>query len=349
MNAKYNIIGLMSGTSLDGLDIVKCTYIKKKKWTFNLEHWETITYSDYWRERLTNLHLKSEKEIIHADIEYGFFLGEKVKDFCKKYKCKADYVSSHGHTIFHNPSMKHSLQIGNGSSILKSSGINCINNFRELDVNNDGQGAPLVPIGDLLLFNKYKYCLNLGGFANISKKNKDHIIAFDICPVNYILNHYTKILGHEYDINGSISMKGKINNQLLIDLNNIDFYRKNNPKSLSREWVELKLFPIIKLHKIPIEDILKTYIEHIALQIGKHLKNKEVLITGGGTFNLSLINRIKHYSSSKIIIPKKEIIEFKEAIIFGLLGVLKLRNEINCLSSVTGAKKDSSSGDIYIK
>ena len=350
MNTEYHIIGLMSGTSLDGLDIVKCIFKKEKKWSYIVEKYQTIEYSVFWEEKLKNLHKKDKKEITKCGIEYGKYLGVKVNEFLKKNNLKTDYISSHGHTIFHDPKNQYTLQIGDGQSILNSTNITIINNFRELDISLFGEGAPLVPIGDLHLFNKYKYCLNLGGFANISeKKAENNIIAFDICAVNFVLNMLSNKLGYKYDNKGKISQGGGINKLLLDQLNNLDFFKNKGAKSLGREWVETNIFPLLEKTTISIEDKMRTFTEHIAIQIGKYLKNKSVLVTGGGVYNDFLIERVKYYSNSEIIIPKTETIDFKEAIIFAFLGVLKLRNENNCLSSVTSAIRDCSGGEIFKK
>lgn len=350
MNTEYHIIGLMSGTSLDGLDIVKCIFKKEKKWSYIVEKYETIEYSVFWEEKLKNLHKKDTKEITKCGIEYGKYLGVKVNDFLKKNNLKTDYISSHGHTIFHDPKNQYTLQIGDGESILNTTNITTINNFRELDISLFGEGAPLVPIGDLHLFNKYKYCLNLGGFANISeKKAENNIIAFDICVVNFVLNMLSNKLGYKYDNKGQISQGGGINKLLLDQLNKLDFFKNKGAKSLGREWVETDIFPLLEKTTISIEDKMRTFTEHIAIQIGKYLRNKSVLVTGGGVYNDFLIERIKYYSNSEIIIPKTETIDFKEAIIFAFLGVLKLRNENNCLSSVTSAIRDCSGGEIFKK
>ena len=350
MNKEYHIIGLMSGTSLDGLDIVKCKFSWKNFWEFDLEYFETMEYSNYWIKKLGNLHQRTKEEIENCNKEFGKYLGECVVRFLDKNQTKTDYISSHGHTIFHNPENNYTLQIGDGKTISNLTKITTINNFRQLDVELGGQGAPLVPIGDLELFSNYKYCLNLGGFANISEKiSKNHIIAFDICAVNFVLNNLSSQIGKSYDKGGEISKNGEIDVELFKELNSLNFLKEVHPKSLGREWVEEFIYPILQRNTSSIENKLRTFVEHIAYQIGKHLKDGEVLITGGGAFNSFLIERIENYSNSNIIIPKKEIIDFKEAIIFAFLGVLKLEDKTNCLSSVTGAKRDCSGGDIYLK
>lgn len=346
MNGKYHIIGIMSGTSLDGVDIVKCCFQRGSKWKYTIEYPETIPYTTSWKRKLQNLHQKSKSEIKDTDIKYGKLLSKIILDYINKYNIKCDYIASHGHTIFHDPERGHTLQVGDGQTIYNSTNITTINNFRELDILRGGQGAPLVPVGDLLLFPNYKYCLNLGGFANISIKNKK-IIAFDICAVNFVLNLLTRKINKDYDDRGEISRSGKINKKLLEELNNLNFFKRPYPKSLSREWVDQKIIPILDKYHIPLNNKLCTLCEHIAFQIGKFLKNKSVLVTGGGVHNEYLIERIEYYSKCKIIIPDNNLIDFKEAIIFAFLGVLRITNNINCFSSVTGAETDSSCGDIY--
>ena len=258
---------------------------------------------------------------------------------------QVDFIASHGHTIFHQPENNYTLQIGCGKTISQTTKITTINDFRSLDVYLNGQGAPLVPIGDLLLFPKHKYCINLGGFANISIKKNEKIIAFDICPANIVLNDICKKIGIGYDCNGDIAREGKIVPTLLQQLNKLDFYIKKAPKSLGREWVEEHISPILKNHKP--EDLICTFCEHIAIQIGKFLADESALFTGGGVFNSFLIERITFHSKSKILIPNKELIEFKESLIFAFLGVLRIRNEINCIQSVTGADRDNCGGHIH--
>jgi len=342
-NVKYRVLGVMSGTSLDGIDLAICTFTKNKKWKFKINKSETLKYTDYWQKTLANLHTQSKKIIMQTDIEYGKFIGGAINTFLVNEK--VDFISSHGHTIFHQPKNKYTLQIGNGKTIAKVTGTTTINDFRSLDVSLNGQGAPLVPIGDLHLFPDYKYCVNLGGFSNISIKEKNTIVAFDICPVNIVLNKICSILDIEYDNNGDIARKGKLIPKLLQQLNQLRFYKKSPPKSLGREWVEKHINPLIK-DKEP-EDSLHTFCEHIAIQIGSFIKHESALFTGGGVFNSFLMERIQHHSSSNIIIPSNTMINFKETLLFGFIGVLKARNEVNCLQSVTGAERDNCGGVIH--
>ena len=333
----------MSGTSLDGVDLAICSFTKNKNWHYKIERSTTIKYSRYWLETLSNLHKKPEKIINEIDLKYGDLLSKLCNKFLKNEKI--DYISSHGHTIFHQPENNFTLQIGNGNVISKNTKKITISNFRNLDVSLKGQGAPLVPVGDKLLFRKYKYCVNLGGFANVSIKKNNEIIAFDICPVNIILNYFSNLKGRAYDLNGCMAQTGNLAPDLLKKLNSLQFYSKRHPKSLSREWVEKNIIPLIK-NNIKIEDVLHTLCEHIGIQIGKLLTDKEAFFSGGGVFNTYLLSRIKFYSKSKIIIPDKLSIEFKEALIFAFLGVLRARGEVNCLQSVTGAIKDNCGGEV---
>jgi anhydro-N-acetylmuramic acid kinase len=346
----YNVIGVMSGTSLDGLDICYCSFSisKNKKWTYKINTATTIGISLELKTKLKNAITFSGLELAILNNEMGNFIGHSINQFIREHNINSiDFISSHGHTIFHQPEKKLTLQIGNGANISSITKYPVICDFRTSDLALNGNGAPLVPIGDQLLFAEYDYCLNLGGIANISYQEKERI-AFDICPANMILNKLANELGKEYDKNGDFAKSGKIDNTLLVELNSIEYYQKSHPKSLGFEWVEQNIFPILKNYEISIEDKLRTFTEHIAQQISKQLKkDSTLLITGGGAFNHFLIQRLKKISDIKIIIPPDEIINFKEALLFGFLGVLRSRNEINSLKSVTGARFDNIGGCIY--
>lgn len=344
------IIGLMSGTSLDGLDIVYVEFDKKEFKKFKIIHSETIKYSLVWESKLREGVYKSKQELEVLDNEYAVLLSEKISDFIAKHVItEIDFIASHGHTILHQPDEGYTLQIGNGEVISRQINQKVICDFRTQDVKYGGQGAPLVPIGDELLFSEYDACLNLGGFANVSYISEGKRIAFDICPVNIVLNHYVKQLGFDYDDKGKIASRGEIHQELLKSLNELLFYKKEYPKSLGLEWVQEQVFPLIDSFNLGVNVILRTFVEHIAIQLSNSLKDqKEVLITGGGVFNSFLITRVSFLSSVKITIPSEEIINYKEALIFAFLGLLRSDNQVNCLSSVTGANKDHSSGSIFM-
>ena len=339
----------MSGTSVDGLDICYVSFDNNDPSKYEIIDCETIDYDDNLKTKLKNVIEMDNDQIKQIDKEFGEFIGLNVLKFIKKNTLyKADLISSHGHTVFHEPEFNKTLQIGNGEIINKITKIKTVNNFREQDIQLGGQGAPLVPIGDKLLFDDYKYCLNLGGFTNISVKDSRKIYAYDICPLNTVLNHYANKLGYECDLGGKLSKKGVINIDLFNELNDLDYYKKSYPKSLGLEFVIENIFPITEKYKIKEVDILATYIEHASFQIKRNIDNgSKVLLTGGGTFNNNLIKALNHDSKINFIIPDKTIINYKESLIFALLGYLKINGKVNCLRSVTGASNDHSSGDIY--
>jgi len=283
--------------------------------------------------------------------DYTTLLASIISAFIEKHQREnLDAVCSHGHTILHQPQNGFTLQIDNLPEIAILIRQTVVCDFRVQDVKLGGQGAPLVPIGDRILFSEYDYCMNLGGFSNVSFEQNSERIAFDISPVNTVLNFYANQLGLNYDDKGKLSRTGDINENLLKELNSLNFYKLKFPKSLSFEFVKEFFLPIIESYKISIEDKLRTFTEHAALQTALALPNKKgrVFITGGGAYNDFIIDRIQSYlPEMEIVIPSSKILEFKEALIFALLGVLKLRDEINVLSSVTGAKMDHSSREIY--
>jgi len=352
IKSKYNVIGVMSGTSLDGVDLVYITFDYNKKWTFKINKSETVPYSNFWNDILSNLIHHNLNDLKRIDLDYTIYLAQVINNFIAKHQVRPiDAICSHGHTALHQPDKGLTFQIGNLKQIAELTNQMVVCDFRIQDVAFGGQGAPLVPIGDQLLFSEYDFCLNLGGFTNISFKNNNRRIAFDICPVNIVLNYYSNKIGLEFDTNGEIASEGTIDASLLNELNSLKFYQLDYPKSLGLEWVNSKIKPIIDSSKLEVCDILRTVVEHVAIQINSVLQqqaNSSVLITGGGTYNTFLINRLKSLCQNEIIIPSEDIIEYKEALIFGFLGVLKLRDEVNCLSSVTGASNDHSSGIIHI-
>ena len=349
MKSKYNIIGLMSGTSLDGLDIAHCTFnLLDNKWHYEINHAETVKYSPEWILRLSNLETQSALELAKTNMEFGNLLGYSCFNFIQKKKISVDFISSHGHTIFHQPALGLTYQIGSGASIAARSKLPVVCDFRSLDIALKGQGAPLVPIGDRLLFPEHTYRLNLGGFANISYEDENTTLAFDICPANMACNYLSGLLNKEYDESGEIARSGDINHLLLEDLNNLIFYTLSHPKSLGKEWFLEVFKPVLDRFSISINDKLRTVNEHVALQICKQIKkNGNILITGGGAYNTFLIERIKTYSKFEIIIPSPNIVEYKEALIFAFLGLLRWQGRANCLKSVTGAISDNVGGAIY--
>lgn len=347
----YNVIGVMSGTSLDGVDLCLSSFQFETKWKFQISAAQTVKYSEQWKSRLRTAIDLNSKELKELNEDYTRLLADLIQPFVEVHShTTIDAICSHGHTIIHQPDQGKTFQIGNLPTLSTYLKQTIVCDFRTQDVALGGQGAPLVPIGDALLFSDYDYCLNLGGFANISFDQNNKRIAFDICPVNIVLNHYVSSMGMAYDSEGQIAAKGTVCKPLLKELNALKFYTLEPPKSLGLEWVQSEILPLIETYQLEVPTVLRTMIEHCALQLSKVLKKNHLikgLITGGGVFNTFLIQRISDLYGYDLPKADPQIIEFKEALIFGFLGILKLRNEPNCLQSVTGAKHDHSSGAIY--
>ena len=347
----FNVIGVMSGTSLDGVDIVYVKFIQNESWSFKIINSKTYKYEDSTADILNDISKKSLEEIKEIDVVYSKMLAKIINEFIDEFSInKIDFVSSHGHTAIHDPSNLITYQMGNLSTLSTEINQKVICDFRVQDVKLGGEGAPLVPVGEKYLFHEYDSFINLGGFANISNHVGESLIAYDICPVNIVLNNLSKKIGKDYDNKGSIASSGKIILNLYHELEKLEYYKSSPPKSLGIEWVDANIFPLInKYFDYPIEDLLNTLSNHIADQISNNLKEIDrVLVTGGGTYNDYLIDIIRSKTNSEIIIPSKNIIEFKEALIFAFLGVLRYLNINNCYSSVTGASKDHCSGKIFL-
>ena len=344
----YRVLGLMSGTSLDGLDMALCHFQEEnEKWSYQIEKAVTVPYSKHWKRKLEQAHTLNAFQLIEFHNEFGRNLGKSIQQHFSPETY--DFIASHGHTVFHQTDMQLTLQIGNGACIAAQTGKTCINDFRTLDVALNGQGAPLVPIGDRLLFSDYDYCLNLGGIANISYEENGKRKAFDICPVNMPFNFLcSKYLNIPFDKNGTLAKSGQIDQSLLTQLSALSYYKQEAPKSLGREWFEDKFMPILEKSEASLNNKLRTLIEHICLEISKHISaDSKILVTGGGAHNAFLIQELQKKSKAQVIVPEKDIVDYKEALVFAFLGVLRFRNENNCLASVTGAEKDSCGGIIH--
>ena len=346
----------MSGTSLDGIDVAEIIFNVSENgtWSYKIISSETVSYVKGWKDKLQKAISFSEQKLTALNSEYTIYLAEVILEFISRKKIsKLDAVCSHGHTILHEPQKGVTLQIGNLLEIASLINQKVVCDFRVQDLDLGGNGAPLVPIGDRLLFSEYDYCLNLGGFANVSfeekiEQQKSKRVAYDVCPVNIVLNYLAEQKGYSFDESGNLARGGKLSKKLFQQLNDLPFYTMNPPKSLGLEWVKNEVFPLLKSPAISIEDQLHTITEHVAFQLSNQFKkDSNILVTGGGAYNSYLIERTNNYKKINLIIPPAELIEFKEALIFALLGILKLRNENNCLKSVTGAKKDHSSGVIF--
>lgn len=352
MIESYTLSGLMSGSSLDGVDLAWCEFEwDGREWRYRLLEAETIPYEAELRTKLLEACNWSHEKISLLDIELGEHYARLLNDFHQRLGKVPAYIASHGHTILHEPEKGITLQAGNGRVMADRTGITVINDFRSEDVAQGGEGAPLVPIGDKLLFSQYDGCLNLGGFANISSENKEGVrIAYDLCPANMALNQVAGLMGLPYDRGGALAEQGSVHKDLLKTLNSLDFYHSPPPKSLGREWFLKNILPLLEKSDLSVPDLMATLAEHIAIQIASGIEQaamESVLITGGGALNQNLLKRLSNHSAARLVLPDEQLIHYKEALIFALLGVLRVRGEVNCLSSVTGGRRDLSAGRIY--
>lgn len=352
MSSAYKVIGLMSGTSLDGLDIACCRLtVSGRKWTYKILSAATVKYNGKWKKRLGEAYKLSGEELAKTDADFGEFMAAQVNHFTRAYRTgKIDLIASHGHTVFHQPEKGFTLQIGSGAALAAWTGITTVCDFRSGDVALGGQGAPLVPVGDKLLFSNYDACLNIGGIANISFERNKKRIAFDITAVNMVLNHFAQKKKLAYDRGGRLAAAGVVNWDLFNTLNALAYYKGFKSKSLGREWVEGFIIGAIEKRKLRVAGALATASEHAAFQVARTLNQfriKNVLVTGGGAYNTDFLKRVQAYTDCALIVPDDLTVQFKEALIFALLGVLRLRGEVNCLKAVTGARRDSVGGNLY--
>ncbi len=352
----YKVIGLMSGTSLDGLDLAYCHITKTlDRWAYGIEHTKSVDYTLEMKEKLKKSIFLTADELLIFNNTYGQWLGEQVKIFIKENDLHIDFIASHGHTTHHQPKNGLTYQIGSGQHLANESACKVVCDFRTNDVALGGQGAPLVPIGDQLFFGNYDFCLNLGGISNISFDKNDKRIAFDIGLANMILNHITQKIDLKYDKGGKLASTGKINSSMLHQLNALEYYKLPFPKSTGYEWFTQKVVPIIETTEDSIENLLHTSIHHLCEQIAIQIKanandtKSTLLVTGGGALNDFLIDTLKEKlgTNIEVVVPSKKLIENKEALVFALMGVLRIEKKINVLSSVTGAQRDSSSGIVF--
>ena len=380
-------IGLMSGSSLDGLDLCYVEFevnnqqstveskktVDKKPLTveYKIHQTECIEYTNEFRQRLRNAPDLSAFEFAKLHTELGNYFGKLTNNFIQKNKIEnLDFICSHGQTIFHQPNLGFTTQIGCGAQIAAQTNCKIICDLRTSDIANNGQGAPIVPIVEQYLFPDYKVFLNIGGIANIafhhpkSLKGTSKVIAYDVCAANTLLNYFAKQKGFDFDKDGNLARNGIVNNELLNKLNNINFCKQVAPKSLGSEHIFEDWIPLFSNYDISIEDKLATSVEHIAMQINQSMVNSQwsienennrpstidhrLLITGGGALNTFLVERIQHYSNLEVTVPDILTVQYKEALAMAFIGLLRMLEIPNCLASVTGAKKDVIGGAVYL-
>ncbi len=361
----YRAIGIMSGSSLDGLDIAFTEFQENAgKWNYEIMQADCYPYNHNWIEKLRSATSLNSVDYQLLHVEYGHYIGEQINRFIEENKLhyQAALISSHGHTTFHIPSKKMTAQLGDGASIAAETQLPVITDLRALDLAFGGQGAPIVPIGEKWLLGNFDFFLNLGGIANISFKS-DPYTAFDICAANRVLNMLINNEGKEYDDSGEMAKNGAINFELLQKLNGLDYYSQPYPKSLANDFGTGIVYPMILDTGCETRDALRTYVEHIVIQIKlaignwqlaiakPPIANRQLLVTGGGAFNTFLVNRLSEELKQlqiEVMVPDEKLIRYKEAMIMAFMGVLRWRQEYNVLSSVTGASRDSIGGALWI-
>ena len=389
----YKVIGLMSGSSLDGLDIAYVHLQERagsskqaaKNWEFELVHTACYSYTESWKQRLAAATQLSALEYQLLHVEYGHYLGEQVLRFIEEFglEYKVQLIVSHGHTTFHWPARQLTAQLGDGAAIAATTRVNVVSDLRAMDLALGGQGAPIVPIGEELLLPGYELFLNLGGIANVSKHGGDSegrgggsdggggFLAFDVCPANRVLNALAELERRPYDEGGALAASGKVDHQLLQQLNALPYYTMPFPKSLANEFGTEVVLPLIRQamgeRGLSTVDALRTYVEHIALQVARAVEAlgghgaaagdagaggagtaRRMLVTGGGAHNTYLVERLRHRLGFEVVVPEKSLVDYKEALIMALIGVLRWREENNVLASVTGARRDSIGGAVWI-
>ena len=356
----YRAIGLMSGSSLDGLDLVFAEFLHQGgTWSFEIKAADCLPYSAEWSERLRNATSLSAREYARLHADYGHFLGRSVNEFMEQHQLlyQIGLVSSHGHTTFHDPASGFTAQLGDGAAIAAETGLPVVSDLRNLDVAFGGQGAPIVPMGEKLLLREYSLFLNIGGIANLSI-NGEAYHAYDVCPANRVLNHLANGVGKDYDEGGALAATGTVNEALLNELNELPYYQRPFPKSLDNEFGIETIIPMIGRHCMATNDALRTYVEHIAVQVAKAVaahpaghSERQLLVTGGGALNRFLVNRLdERLRSTGVtpVVPDTSLVQYKEALIMAFLGVLRWRQENTVLASVTGASRDSIGGAVWI-
>lgn len=365
---KYKVIGLMSGSSLDGVDIAFCEFqVARKEGELVVQDWslqvaETIAFPERWYNRLYNLPSQNGLLFAKTHTYFGHFLGACVVDFIKNHQVEPDLIASHGHTVFHEPQNRMTIQIGDGAAIAATTGYTVVNNFRNQDIAIDGEGAPVAPIADKYLFAGHDFYLNLGGIANISCLLPNKVVAFDICPVNQLLNVLANQLGLEYDEGGAIAAKGALDPSLLATFNQAPFYQQNYPKSLDNNWVHTHLLSSIENNPSLIPNQLYTSVVHIAYQIAQSIlqiieqetlqkEQYSLFPTGGGVFNTFLMEQIQEACAKhnvNIVLPDPSVIQFKEAILMAWMGVMRMEEVPNVLRTVTGARRNTIGGAVHL-
>lgn len=342
---RYTALGVMSGSSLDGVDLALCSFtLQDEHWHFSIDDARTIPYTRAFQERLQAVMGGTALELARLDRDLGDLIGHACKELLDGRP--VDVIGSHGHTIYHKPDEGLTLQIGQGARIAAITGMPVIADFRTKDIALGGQGAPLVPLGEKLLFPEHRLFLNIGGICNIAWHQGDRVLGYDVCIGNQALNLLAGIEGLPFDRGGELARAGAVDRTLLHQLNELPFHHRSPPRSLGREWFQEAMVPLITAPSTSVQDRMRTVVEHIALNLTQAIGmgTEKVLTTGGGAHNSFLVERIDSLLGARLEVPERPVVDFKEAMIFAFLGVRRLRNESTALASVTGAARDSSGG-----
>lgn len=367
----FEIVGLMSGTSLDGVDLALCRLdaptSDQPGWRADVEAATTVPYPASWLDVLQRAHTLTGSSLLRAHAKLGEYFGQSASEFIRNQRNRGDLVASHGHTIFHQPAgtpadpAPLTFQLGHGASLAAACGRPVVCDFRSTDVALGGQGAPLVPLGDRLLFGQYGCCLNLGGIANLSVETRaGGRLAYDVCACNQLFNNLAAEAGLPYDADGTLARQGVIVPALLATLDAPAYLHEPPPKSLGREWIEEHALPLLRDQAVSLPDRMRTAVRHVAGHLARAIRealaqappgtDRRVLVTGGGAHHGLLLAELRALlgDSATVVVPDARLVDFKEALIFALLGALRWRGEINTLASATGARRDSVGGAVYL-
>lgn len=355
----YQAIGLMSGSSLDGIDIACCEFQQRgDAISFTLLAAETILLTEAWQGRLLHLPDQSARILAQTHVYFGHYLAQLTRDFIERHQLDPDFIASHGHTVFHDPDRRYTTQIGDGAALAALTRRTVITDFRTQDIAINGEGTPIAPAADRYLFSEYDYLLNIGGIANLTLNRPGRPIAFDLSGANQVFNALAQLTGQPYDADGALARNGQLLPDLLHDVEALPYFEQRPPKSLANSWVQQTLLPYFLEHPASVEDRLHTAVQHLVQVTTRSIERlpqpphaaRTLLVTGGGAFNTFLIEELQTRLQSlgiQIVLPDPDIIHFKEAILMALMGLLRLQGRPNCFRSVTGARRDTVGGAIY--
>ncbi len=361
------VMGLMSGTSCDGIDVVMVRLKGTGPGTaMKLIAYESFPYEASFRTRLLSEHLHA-KDVCLLNFEVGERLAEAALTVIKKTKeeegIKPDFIASHGHTIAHYPPPKNkpsgTLQIGEAALIVERTGLPVVSDFRPRDMAAGGQGAPLVPYADWLLFRRQEHtvvCLNLGGIANFTVVTPDYetVQAFDTGPANMAIDGAVRLLTKgekEMDLDGDAASRGVVIDEFLTYLLDHPYFEKKPPKSTGREEFGAEIYlrdALLNRREHAYEDLIATVTHAVAKSIADAFENfirphhtvQHVIVGGGGAMNKTLMGLLRYrlndmtvFSSDQYGIPHGA----REAIAFAILGNETICGTPSNVPQATGA------------